>query len=275
MNSQQDVSTYLPVGIFDSGIGGLSVALPLQQRLPQIRLLYVADAGYAPYGELAPEQVIKRAEKITRFLINEGAGSIVVACNTATAIAVDHIRGMFDIPVVAMEPAIKPAMALSQSGTVAVLATAGTLGSKRYADLRDRHGHRGRVLECICHDWVKQVEKGELSTAKTRSLVARALEPIIKAQADVLVLGCTHFPFLETVIRDLVGDEVQVINPAPAVIDQLLRVLADSNVQAGLQTESQINAGLSLWSSGDLQQYQQLLTEITGQKFNLASFPEG
>lgn len=257
------MSTHLPVGVFDSGVGGLSVVQAIRDRLPALDIRYVADSAYAPYGNKAAEQVRERARLITRFLIDQGARAIVVACNTATAMAVEDLRENFDIPIVAMEPAVKPAAAATRSGVVGVLATAGTLESDRYRQLVDRHGHRVRVLGRVCHSWVGQVESGDLLSDAAREMVAAEVEPLLAAGADTLVLGCTHFPFLAPLIEQVAGSGVAIINPAPAVAEQLVRRLEDVDQGGGT---------LHIWSSREAENETARLACLIGETVEVRSF---
>ena len=214
-----------PIGVFDSGVGGLSVLRHIHRMLPSESLIYVADSAYAPYGDRSSEEIHARAHAICRFLIDQGARAIVVACNTATAVAVASLRATFDLPIVAMEPAIKPAAALTQTGVVAVLATQRTLASQQIERLVQRHAQGCRVLLQPCPGFVDQVERGELTGARTRRLVADTLQPLLDAGIDVLVLGCTHYPFLLPAIRAVVGEDLTIIDPAEAVTQELQRRL--------------------------------------------------
>jgi glutamate racemase len=214
------------IGVFDSGVGGLSVVRALRSELPGADVLYVADSAHVPYGGREAAFVRERSHRITEHLIAEGADAVVVACNTATAAAVDSLRAALDLPIVAMEPAVKPAARLSRTGVIGVLATAGTLGSERYSSLLDRHGRHVEVLERVCHHWVTQVESGCLEGEEVRRLVTAEVEPLVSAGADALVLGCTHFPFLADRIGEAAGPGITLVDPAPAVARQLARCLA-------------------------------------------------
>ena len=216
-----------PIGVFDSGIGGLSVLLHIRRLLLGEDLIYLADNRYVPYGDKGDAFVRWRSAEIVIRFIDEGAKAIVVACNTATAAAVDDLRRRFELPIVAMEPAVKPAAAGSRSDVIAVLATAGTLGSERYAALKDRHGRDVRVIERACHHWVELVERGELDGNEARARVREELQPLLAAGADALVLGCTHFPFLLPLIQEQAGARATVIDPAPAVACELQRRLRE------------------------------------------------
>ncbi|MEN8820851.1 MAG: glutamate racemase, partial [Abyssibacter sp.] len=214
-----------PIGVFDSGVGGLSVLRHIHRMLPEESLVYVADSAYAPYGGRSSEEIRERAHAICQFLIEQGVRAIVVACNTATAVAVTSLRASLTVPIIAMEPAIKPAAAMTRSGVVGVLATERTLASDQIARLVERHAQGCRVLLQSCPGFVDQVERGELTGARTQAVVAASLQPLLDAGIDVLVLGCTHYPFLLPVIRDLVGETLTIIDPAVAVTQELQRRL--------------------------------------------------
>lgn len=258
------MSTHLRVGVFDSGIGGLNVVRAMRALMPNLDILYVADSGYAPYGEKPPELVRARAAHITGFLVGQGAAAIVVACNTATAIAVDALRARFDLPIVAMEPAVKPAAAATRSGVIGVLATAGTLESERYRNLLTRHGSQVRVLERVCHPWVRLVESGRFAGTEARALVAAEVEPLLAAGADTLVLGCTHFPYLAPLIREIAGPHVTLVDPAPAVAAQLVRRLA-ATVNG--------DAVLQIWSSGTEPDPVERYGRLWGEPVEVAALP--
>ena len=205
------------IGIFDSGVGGISVLCEIRKRLPAERLVYVADAAHMPYGMHTEDFVLQRSEAIAHILIRQGAKALVVACNTATAAALSQLREKFDVPVVGMEPAIKPAVAATRSGTIGVLATAGTLGSARFADLLSRFGDGIRVLMEPCPGLVEQVELGQFDDPVTRRLVRCHLEPLLAAGADTIILGCTHYPFLRSLIEEEAGNDIEIIDTGPAV----------------------------------------------------------
>lgn len=213
------------VGVFDSGVGGLSVLKAIHELLPAEDLLYIADSAHAPYGDLPPERIRERSESITRHLVEHGAKAVVVACNTATAIAVEHLRSAFLLPIIAIEPAVKPAVHRTQSGTVGVLATTATLSSSRYAALLARYGDRAKVIAQACPGLVERVEAGDWHSAATLELVRRYVEPLLAAGADQLVLGCTHYPFLRALIEQVAGPAVEILETGPAVAAELRRRL--------------------------------------------------
>lgn len=214
------------IGIFDSGVGGLSVLREIRAQLPGEPLIYFADQGHVPYGPRPLEEVRAFSEEITRFLIAQGAKLIVVACNTASAAALHYLRGKFpNVPFVGMEPAVKPAAEQTQSGVVGVLATPATFQGALYASVVERFAHGVTVLQDTCPGLVVQIERGALDTAETRAILEKALHPMLERGIDTVVLGCTHYPFVIPLIRQVVGDSARVIDPAPAVARQVKRVL--------------------------------------------------
>lgn len=245
-----------PIGIMDSGVGGLSVVREIQRLMPHEQLIYVADSAHAPYGEKSAAYVQARVLAIADFLLSQGAKALVLACNTATAMAVEVLRAKVRVPVIAMEPALKPAAHQTKSGVVGVLATQGTLQSERFARLHDAYGHQVRFFQRACHHWVRQVERGELHSPLTLQLVRAEVEPLLAAGADVLVLGCTHYPFLREQIQAVAGEAVQIIDPAPAVARHLRQCLLEADA---LQPEA-VPASLRIYTSGSLESLQALLT---------------
>ncbi len=221
-----------PIGIFDSGIGGWSVLREIRRELPREALLYVADSAHAPYGERSEAEVATRAHAVARHLVDEGAKALVIACNTATAAAVASLRARFALPIVAMEPAVKPAAAMTRTGVVGVLATRRTVDSEQLARLRDAHGRDVRILSCAATGLVERIEAGDFDGAGTRELVARHVAPLRVAGADVIVLGCTHFPLIRAVIERAAGPECGILDPAPAVASELRRRLAAADLLA-------------------------------------------
>lgn len=221
-----------PVGVFDSGVGGVSVLLEIQRALPAEDLIYVADSAHAPYGDKPVADIQERAFRIVEALLERRVKAIVVACNTATGVAVEALRARWSLPVVAIEPAVKPAAAATRTGIVGVLATRQTIASPRFARLADTWAGGARILAQPCPGLVEQIERGELTTAKTRDLVASCVRPLVEQGADTLVLGCTHYPFVEPVIASIAGPGVAIINPAAAVARELRRRLADETLLA-------------------------------------------
>lgn len=215
-----------PLGVFDSGLGGLSVLKAVGELLPGEDVLYVADSGFAPYGERPEAEIVERSLAMVGFLVRQGVKAVVVACNTATVVAAAVLRARYGLPIVALEPAIKPAARLSASKVVGVLATTRTLQSASVARLVAQYGQGVDVRLQPCPGWVELVERGELDGPRARALVAQRLQPLLAAGADTLVLGCTHYPFLEPLIRELAGPQVRVLESSHAVARELARRVA-------------------------------------------------
>ncbi len=222
------------IGIFDSGVGGLSVAREIMAQLPAQRLIYLADQAHAPYGQRSLAEIRAFSDGIARFLLAQGAQLIVVACNTASAAALHWLRAqMPETPFVGMEPAVKPATSRTRTGHVGVIATAATFQGELFASLLDRYANNVTVHTQVCPALVPLVEAGALDSARTRAAVQEYLTPLLAAGIDELVLGCTHYPFLRPLIEATVGPDVEVIDPAPAVARQVARVLAQRGWLAG------------------------------------------
>jgi glutamate racemase len=215
------------IGIFDSGVGGLSIWREIVAQLPAESTVYVADQAHLPYGPKPAETLRMYAEGIVRFLRANGCGTIVVACNSASAAALQHLRSLFpDTPFVGMEPAVKPAAERTKSGVVVVLATPATLEGEMFRATTDRHARGIKVIGEPCPGLVTQIEAGRANAPETERMLREFLAPGLSAGADHVVLACTHYPFVMDVIRRIAGPSVQVVDPAPAVARQLGRVLA-------------------------------------------------
>ena len=251
--------TELPIGIFDSGVGGLSVWRHVRAALPDARLIYVADSGHVPYGDKSPEYIGQRSLTIAQFLVEQGADAIVIACNTATAAAAALLRSR--LPIVGMEPAIKPAVAATKNGVVGVLATVGTLESARFAALLEKYAGNVKIVTQGCPGLVEQVERGDLDGPETRSLVTRYASPLLEAGADTLILGCTHYPFLTPLIAEIAGPGISLVDTGEAVARQLLRrmreELPERNVDSG--------ASALFFTSGDAGQASRIMTSLSRQ----------
>jgi glutamate racemase len=247
------------VGIFDSGIGGLSVLRHIHAALPREQLIYFADSGYAPYGDKTEPQIVERSLAIASFLLEQGVKALVVACNTATAAAIQAIRARWpQLVVVGIEPGLKPAAQQTRSGTVGVLATRSTLASQRFALLQQQMQaqYQVRYLPQACVGLVDLIEKGELFSPATVQLLERYLRPLLEQGADTLVLGCTHYPFvrpaIESVCQRLAGGVPDIIDTGQAVTRQLQRLLATEGLQAQAATGSL--AGFTTASRSTLEQ---------------------
>lgn len=216
-----------PVGFFDSGLGGLCILEAFRRIAPRESTVYVADSAHCPYGNRPPAEVVRFARANVRMLLRRGCKAVVVACNTATAAAIDDLRCTWaDVPFVGMEPAVKPAALRSASGVVAVLATAGTFRGRLYRETCARFARGVKVIDCVADEFVTLVERGETAGARAADIVRRRIEPLLAAGVDRLVLGCTHFPHLKDLIAAVAEGRAEIIDPSDAVARQALRVLA-------------------------------------------------
>ncbi len=246
------LSADAPIGIFDSGIGGLSVLRHVRALLPAEELLYFADSGFAPYGEKPEAVIVERVLAIAVFLLRFKVKAIVVACNTATAAAIAALRAAYpNLQVVGVEPGLKPAAALTRTGVVGVLATSATLASDKFQNLQQQVSESTgtRFLMQACNGLADQIEKGELNSRETALLVERYVAPIVRQQADTLVLGCTHYPFVQQLIGKAAADaghEVTLVDTGEPVARQLLRLLS----QQGLLRNGSTPGPLSAYTTG-------------------------
>jgi glutamate racemase len=236
-----------PIGVFDSGVGGLTVLAEIRRALPAEHLSYVADSGHAPYGERPERLVRERAEAITDFLIEQQAKAIVIACNTATGVAAAHLRSRHRLPIIAMEPAVKPAAACTKTGVIGVLATSGTLKSEKFEALRGRFHGAVQVLTQPCPGLVELIEAGDFQADALRALLADLVLPLIERGADTLVLGCTHYPLVRGLIADIAGPGVAVTDAGSAVARHLRSRLADANLLRTGKDRSEAR----FWTSAD------------------------
>lgn len=250
------------IGIFDSGVGGLSVYREIKKALPEEDCIYYSDSANCPYGGKPQEFIIRRAMEITDFLLDKGAGIIVVACNTATAVAVKALREKYPhLRFIGMEPAIKPAAQITQSGVIGVLATAGTLKSDKYLRHKEKYAADIRIAEHVGDGFVELVEQGITEGKQAEETVLKSILPLLDAGADTIVLGCTHYPFLSDTIRKVAnetapGQVKNIIDPAPAIARHLKEVMEEEGL---LQHAS---GTLSLYSSGDLVFMQNFVSNI-------------
>jgi glutamate racemase len=251
-----------PIGVFDSGVGGLSVLRTMRQLMPEEPVIYFGDQRHVPYGPRPMGQVRDFSKAITRFLLDEGAKLIVVACNTASAAALHYLRDEFPhISFVGMEPAVKPAAEHTQSGLVGVLATPATFQGALYASVLERFANGVQVLQHTCPGLVGQIEKGDLDGDETRAILEDALRPMLDQGIDTVVLGCTHYPFVIPLIERIVGESVRVIDPAPAVAKQAKRLLEAQ----GMKSPGGKCAEARLYTSGDVDAFTLLLPKLLGE----------
>ncbi|MDR3134458.1 MAG: glutamate racemase [Prevotellaceae bacterium] len=248
-----------PIGLFDSGVGGLSVWREVVKLLPHEHTAYYADSAYCPYGQKQPGEIIERSSHIMDFLIGQQQCKlIVVACNTATAAAIDYLRATYPLPFVGMEPAVKPAALHSVTGVVGVLATQGTFKGRLYHETLERFAGHIQILEQPGDGLVELVESGHAGSKEAQRLLEKYIRPMLRANIDHLVLGCTHYPFLIPAIRKITGDRITILNPAPAVAQRVKFLLSQNN----LLNASGDEARHEFFSSGDLKTLRQLLQQL-------------
>lgn len=255
------------IGVFDSGVGGLSVLRALWQELPGETFTYLADQAHVPYGPRPLEEVRAFSVAITRYLLNQGAGLIVVACNTASAAALHYLRETFPgTPFVGMEPAVKPAAEQTRSGRVGVLATPATFQGALYASVVERFASGVELLQHTCPGLVSQIEAGQLDASETRAILEAALRPMLDRGIDTVVLGCTHYPFVIPLIQQISGPGVNVIDPAPAVARQARRVLEARGLldTSASTTRSNIVQGTIFLTSAPAEKLTCVLPQLLG-----------
>lgn len=227
-----------PIGVFDSGVGGLTVVRALAERLPSETLYYFADTAHVPYGPQPASSITTYVTDITAFLFEQGAKMIVVACNTATAASLHHLRQRWpDKIFVGMEPAVKPAALATQAGKVGVLATQATIASERYASLMHRFAQNVQVWQDPCLGLVPLIEAGKWEAPETEALLRAIIEPMLAQGVDTLVLGCTHYPLVKELITAIAGEGVTLIDPAPAVARRVEQLLHEQQLLATTQPQ--------------------------------------
>ena len=264
-----------PIGVFDSGVGGLSILRHIAELLPRENLLYFADTAHCPYGARSKTDIRDLSEDIVRFLLARGAKIIVVACNTASAAALRYLRERFSsVPFVGMVPAVKPALSTTQSGIIGVLATETTFQGELFADVVSRFGGGADVMPQVCPNLVEHVECGDVDSPDVEDLLRQYMGPLLAKGADTIVLGCTHYPFLIPVMRRIVGDGVKIIEPGAAIARQTARLLE----RHGLAITDAHRAGCRVYvTSGDLEVSTKIvarLVDLPGE-FLLARWLEG
>ncbi len=254
------------IGIFDSGVGGLSVLREIHNQIPESPIIYFGDQIHVPYGPRDLEEVYSLSKVITQFLLGLGAGIIVVACNTASAAALYPLRVEFpEIPFVGMEPAVKPAAEKTHTGNVGVLATPATFQGKLYNSVVERFAKNVKIYQNTCSGLVQEIEKGNFTGIETRKILENALFPMLENKIDSVVLGCTHYPFVIPLIKEIVGSEVTVIDPAPAVAKQTMRILSTIDHSG---TENNQNHSILL-TSGPKKEFQTFVDMIEIKKYEI------
>ncbi len=252
-----------PIGIFDSGVGGLTVANAISLLLPDETIFYIGDTARIPYGNKSKDDIEKFSLEMTKFLLDKNCKAIVIACNTASAYALEAVRNTYpDIPVIAMEPAVKPAIEQSKTGAIGVLATLGTLKSDRYTHLKDKFGQGIQILENPCLGLVDNIEAGKWNDPETILLLETILKPMVVAHVDHIVLGCTHYPIVIPLIANIMGDSVQLVNPAPAIAKQVYRQLAERNLLCVDTALKESSPKHTVWATGSTLSFNYLLKEL-------------
>ena len=220
-----------PIGIFDSGVGGLSILQQTHQLLAHENFIYVADSAYAPWGTKGDQFIEQRSRVITEHLLEQGAKLIVIACNTATASIIEKFRRQYGIPFVGVEPGIKPAISLSKNGKIGIMATQSTLSSQRYKDLLQRFSEPVTLHHIACPGLADQVEHCQLNSPETIHLLESFIHPLLAHKIDTIVLGCTHYSFLSPIIKNIIGESITLVDTSYAVAEQIDRVLQQNNIK--------------------------------------------
>ncbi|NOU39647.1 MAG: glutamate racemase [Methylotenera sp.] len=282
-----------PIAVFDSGVGGISVLQHIHALLPFEPLLYVADSKYAPYGNKTPAEIQARCFAIADFLIANGAKAIVVACNTATAAAIDAMRAKYTLPnhmpIIGMEPAVKPAAEASKNGIIGVLATTGTLKSAQFAGLLESYGRNVKVVTQACVGLVECIERGEIAAENTLRLVEQYCQPLLDAGADTIVLGCTHYPFVRALIEQVAGPDVTLIDTGAAVARHLQQRLLALDLLLDHEQPTQIptwenkepswknqepfrKSKVQFWTNSEANNAKQVISQLWGQSAEINTF---
>ena len=262
------------IGVFDSGVGGLSVLREIRAQYPHEDLIYLADQAHVPYGSRPLDEVQTFSERITRYFVEQvdtkagqRAKLVVVACNTASAAALRYLRQVFPkVPFVGMEPAVKPAAERTNSGVVGVLATPATFQGALYASVVERFASGVTVLQDTCPGLVAQIEKGNLDGAELRAILEYALAPMLAQGIDTVVLGCTHYPFVIPLIQEIVGPQVRVIDPAPAVARQVGRLLDARGLRRVSGEQISQSGAIRYLTTGNPDAIEALLPRFVGQQ---------
>jgi glutamate racemase len=257
------------VGVFDSGLGGLSIARCITENLPNEQLIYVSDHLFAPYGDKSSTVIIERVNKLADWLINQNVKVIVVACNTATVIAIEQLRLRVSIPVIGVEPAIKPAAIQSKSKKVALLVTEATAVNQRFLALIALHKNGSDVFIQPCPGLVELIELGLHKSEQCRQLLQRFLQPLLQKNIDTLVLGCTHYPFVRSLIQEIVGNKITIMETAQPVTEQLIRKLKQKDIIQDVENIPQH----TFYSSRMSQEQTKLMSELFGQDLSLEQLP--
>lgn len=255
-----------PIGIFDSGVGGLSVWDKVSKLLPGEDIVYLADSLNCPYGSKSPEEIIDLSIKNTEFLLSKNCKLIIVACNTATASAIEVLRKKFSVPFVGMEPAVKPAAEKTHTGKIGILATKGTFEGRLFKQTSKKYAQHVDQLIQVGEGLVELVESNQTDSYEALQLLTKYLVPMIEANADQIVLGCTHYPFLISAIKKIIPGNIQIIDPAPAIADRTKVLLIENKLRDTQSTKGKYH----FYSSGDTRTINILIEKLTGQSIPAA-----
>jgi len=256
------------IGIFDSGVGGLSIAQQISKQLPNEQLIYVADSDYAPYGDISNDKIIQRVNIIADWLVQKQCKAIVLACNTATVNAIDQLRKRLSIPIIGVEPAIKPAALKSTTKKIGILVTQATANNKRFLALVERYKNGAEVYVQPCLGLVELIEKGQQTSFKCQQLLRKYLAPLIEKNVDTLVLGCTHYPFATQLIKDIMTSKVTLMETAAPVSEQLERQL----IKHQLLSNTLQSVVHKFYSSSENDKQNEIFSQLWGEKINLELF---
>lgn len=253
------------IGLFDSGIGGLSIARKVRDLLPSENILYVADSLHAPYGDKADSFLLERMSAVTGFLVSRGAKAIVVACNTATTSAIAKLRSQYSVPIIGVEPGVKPAALYTRTGVIGVLATPGTLKTHSFFSLAERYAQGVKIELQPCPDLASQIESLSFDSDRTISLLRRYIFPLIEKRVDTIILGCTHYNHLSHLIAEIAGAGVTIVNTETAVANQVVRRLTAEGL---LAADNGVGRD-EFWTSGTLDIYRNQIEKLWGQSNNI------
>ncbi|MCF8011830.1 MAG: glutamate racemase [Clostridiales bacterium] len=248
-----------PIGIFDSGVGGLSVMQIIRCKLSPENIIYFADSAYCPYGERPPEKVRQRAIHLCNFLIKQGAKIVVVACNTASSAVLNELREIYKIPIIGMEPALKPAAAITCNGKIGILATGLTINGERFNSLVQRFGKDINVVTQPCPGLVELIENGETNSTKVRSMLETYLQPLIKEEVDTLVLGCTHYPFLRSLIQSILDPGIKIIDTGEPVAKRVSQILNENSLNA---PEKKAPGNIKIYTTGKPEKVEKVVKSL-------------
>ena len=259
-----------PIGVFDSGVGGLSLLQCIREELPCEDIIYIADSGYAPYGDKSSEYIEKRSLAIVEFLVEQKAKAIVVACNTATAAAINKMRSIYSLPIIGMEPGVKPAISVTKSGTIGILATTETINSEKFRVLTERFCNNCEIITQACPGLVEKVEQISITDNETHKMVEKYVDALISKGADTIVLGCTHYLFLTNIIRKIAGKDINVIDTGKAVAKEVCRRLNESNIMSANNRKGRDH----FWTSGDTDKIKKIINQLWNENSEVKALPE-